>query len=82
MTKYLLAACTLALMLVIPRIAPAASTAAASVPALWTIGSGGEQQPLVVASSRDLASMLVAPRDDGSDSGDDGDDDGDDDGGN
>jgi hypothetical protein len=81
MTKYILAACALALMVVIPRIAPAAGTAAASAPASRTIGSSGAQQPLIAASSRDLASMLVAPRDDGSDSGDDGGDDGDDDGG-
>jgi hypothetical protein len=81
MTKYILAGCTLALMVVIPRIAPAAECAAGSTPALRTIGSSGERQPSIVASSRDLASMLVAPRDDGSDSGDDGGDDGDDDGG-
>jgi len=79
MTKYVLAGCTLALMVMIPRIAPAAGTTAIA-PTFRTSGSADGRQPLVVASNRDLAKMLAAPRNDGSDSGDDGDD-GDDDGG-
>src|SRR5262249_17553570 len=73
MTKYVLAGCTLALMVMIPRIAPAAGTAAIA-PTFRTSGSADGRQPLVVASNRDLAKMLAAPPNDGSDSGDDGDD--------
>jgi len=78
MTKYILAGGTLVLAVAIPRFAPAASTIQPVSTAVRAPGAGGERSPLVVASSRDLTSMLVAPRDDGSDSGDDGDDGGDD----
>ena len=81
MTKYILAGGTLVLAVAIPRFAAAASAAQAIPTAVRTPGPSGERSPLVLASSRDLTSMLVAPRDDGSDSGDDGDDGGGDDGG-
>jgi hypothetical protein len=81
MTKYILAGGTLVLAVAIPRFAAAASAAQAIPTAVRTPGASGERSPLVLASSRDLTSMLVAPRDDGSDSGDDGDDGGGDDGG-
>ena len=81
MTKYILAGGTLVLAVAIPRFAPAASAAQTIPTAVRTPGASGERSPLVLASSRDLMSMLVAPRDDGSDSGDDGDDGGGDDGG-
>jgi hypothetical protein len=78
MTKYILAGGTLVLAVAIPRFAPASSTTQPVSTAVHTPAAGGERSPLVVASSRDLTSLLVAPRDDGSDSGDDGDDGGDD----
>ena len=81
MTKYILAGGTLVLAVAIPRFAPAASTIQHVSTAVRTPAAGGERSPLVVTSSRDLTSVLVAPRDDGSDSGDDGDDNGGDDGG-
>jgi hypothetical protein len=81
MTKYILAGGTLVLAVAIPRFAPAAGAAQTIPTAVRTPGASGERSPLVLASSRDLTSMLVAPRDDGSDSGDDGDDGGGDDGG-
>jgi hypothetical protein len=81
MTKYILAGGTLVLAVAIPRFAPAASAIQTVSPAVRMPGTSGERSPLVLASSRDLTSMVVAPRDDGSDSGDDGDDEGGDDGG-
>ena len=69
MTKYILAGGTLVLAVAIPRFVPAASTIQPVSTAVRTPGAGGERSPLVVASSRDLTSMLVAPRDDGSNSG-------------
>ena len=82
MTKYILAGGTLVLAVAIPRFAPAASAAQTIPTAVRTPGANGERSQLVLASSRDLTSVLVAPRDDGSDnSGDDGDDEGGDDGG-
>lgn len=80
MAKHILAGCILALMIAIPRLA-AASARPTSVPGSGMLVSSSDRVPLTVASSRDLASMTVAPRDDGADSGDDGGDDGDDDGG-
>jgi hypothetical protein len=81
MTKYILAGGTLVLAVAIPRFAAAASAVQTIPTAVRTPRSGGERAPLILASGRDLTSMLVAPRNDGSDSGDDGDDEGGDDGG-
>src|SRR5262249_49297763 len=77
MMKYLVAGGTFVLVLAIPQMAPAEAAVSSPPAAAPALASGNAPETFVLVSS-DLATVGVAPREDGTDSSDDGSDDGDD----
>ncbi len=77
MMKYLVAGGTFVLALTITQMAPAEAAVSSPPAAAPALASGNAPETFVLVSS-DLATVGVAPRDDGTDSSDDGSDDGDD----